>query len=187
MAFDWAKVDGYREDMTPEEKIALLASYVEPQTGEATRWKTQFDKVSSELAATKKQLKAKQTEEEQKDAERAEKEKEILEELNELRRERTVNQHKQSFMEQKYDSETAEAMAKAIADGDMEGMFKALKKGNEGMEQTIKTELLRSTPKPKTGDHDHEELSDGEALAKKIGGMRAAADKATNDVLSHYK
>lgn len=187
MAFDWAKVEGYREDMTPEEKIALLASYVEPQTDGAAKWKAQFDKASSELAAAKKQLKAKQTEEEQKEAERAENEKKVLDELNELRKERTVNQYKQSFMEQKYDAETAEAMAKAIADGDMSGMFKALKKGNEGMEQTIKTELLRGTPKPGGGDPDSEKLSDGEALAKKIGGMRAAADKATSDVLSHYK
>lgn len=187
MAFDWAKVEGYREDMTPEEKIELLASYVEPQTDGAAKWKAQFDKASSELAAAKKQLKAKQTEEEQKEAERAENEKKVLDELNELRKERTVNQYKQSFMEQKYDAETAETMAKAIADGDMSGMFKALKKGNEGMEQTIKTELLRGTPKPGSGDPDPEKLSDGEVLAKKIGGMRAAADKATSDVLSHYK
>lgn len=188
MAFDWTKVEGYREDMTPEEKIALLSSYEEPVPDKGgTNWKAQFDKASSELAAMKKQFKEKMSEDERKELERAENEKKMSDELAELKRERTVNQYTQSFMAQKYDAETAAAMAKAIADGDMDGMFEALKKGNDGMEQAIKTELLRNTPKPGGGEPDADKPSDGERLAKEIGGQRAAANKASNDILAHYK
>ena len=30
MAFDWNQLEGYKEDMTPEEKIALLENYDPP-------------------------------------------------------------------------------------------------------------------------------------------------------------
>ncbi len=188
MAFDWSRVEGYREDMTPEEKIELLSSYEEPAAKkDGTDWKAQFDKASSELSAMKKQFKAKMTEDERKEAERAEQEKKVLDELAELKRERTVNLYTQSFMQNKYDAETAAAMAKAIADGDMDSMFKALKKGNDSMEKAIKADLLRDTPKPSSGEADKAELSDSERLAKQIGGQRAAADKAASDVLARYK
>ena len=165
MAFDWTKVEGYREDMTPEEKIALLSSYEDPNA-DRPKLKAALDKTSSELAAMKKQLKEKMSEDERKELERAEVEKKMSDEMAELKRERTVNRYTQSFMAQKYDAETAAAMAKAIADGDMDGMFKALKKGNDGMEQAIKTELLRNTPKPGSGEPDADNPSDGERLAK---------------------
>jgi len=32
MAFDWTKVEGYREDMTAEERVALLENYKSPTT-----------------------------------------------------------------------------------------------------------------------------------------------------------
>ena len=31
MAFDWTKVEGYKEEMTPEEKLALLDNYNDPE------------------------------------------------------------------------------------------------------------------------------------------------------------
>ena len=92
MAFDWNQLEGYKEDMTPEEKIALLENYDPPAPkndpaptpnpapnpdptpapkGGATVSKAQFDKVASELAAVKKQLRGKMTEDEQKEYERS--------------------------------------------------------------------------------------------------------------------
>ena len=75
MAFDWTSIEGYREDMTADEKLALLDSYEAPKDNPAPPKdnpnpdpapapapskgmvsKAQFDKVSSELAAVKKHL-----------------------------------------------------------------------------------------------------------------------------------
>ena len=81
MAFDWTKVEGYREDMSADEKLALLDSYEArednpappkedpthaptpaPTPAKGMVSKAQFDKVSSELAAVKKQLRGKMSE-----------------------------------------------------------------------------------------------------------------------------
>ena len=76
MSFDWTKVEGYREDMTAEEKLSLLENMdtdpnpqpdPEPDPAptpskapsrEGMISKAQFDKVSKELAAAKRQLRA---------------------------------------------------------------------------------------------------------------------------------
>ena len=60
MAFDLTKLAGYREDMTADEKLALLEAYEAPvpDDAEAKKWKAQFDKTASELAAANKALKA---------------------------------------------------------------------------------------------------------------------------------
>jgi len=110
-----------------------------------------------------------------------------LDELAELRRERTIAQYRQSFMEQKYDAATADAMAKAIADGDIAGMFTALKKGNDALEQAIKTELLRTTPSPATGKEPAKQDAPGVTLAKEIGRQKAEANKAASDILARYR
>lgn len=83
MAFDWTKIEGYDESMSAEEKLTLLEKIEEPEP-EAKKEepapapkpigsqvsKQQYDKVSSELAALKKQLRSKMTEDEQREADR---------------------------------------------------------------------------------------------------------------------
>ena len=91
MAFDWTKVEGYKEDMSDAEKIALLANFNMPEPGIP---KATFDKVSSELAGVKKQLREKQTEEERKEAERLAADEATKTELETLRREKALNSHK---------------------------------------------------------------------------------------------
>ena len=66
MKIDLTKIEGYREDMTAEEKLALLDKYEAPgadYTGYIK--KDTFDKTASELAEAKRKLKEKQTEETQ--------------------------------------------------------------------------------------------------------------------------
>ena len=84
MAFDWTKIEGYREDMTAEEKLALLDNDPAPDPTPAPKpdpkpdpapkpgvvSKAAYDKVASELAAAKKQLRAKMTQDEQDEADR---------------------------------------------------------------------------------------------------------------------
>ena len=77
MAFDWTKVEGYSEDMTAEQKLELLNNLPDPEPANepevqipkgAMISKAQFDKVSSELASVKKQLRSRMTEDEAKEA-----------------------------------------------------------------------------------------------------------------------
>ena len=187
MAFDWTKIEGYREDMTDAEKIALLENFSMPDTTAGMIAKTQYDKVASELAAAKKQLKERMTEEERKEAERQAADAAVREELETLRRERAFEKHKASFLAQKYDAADAEAMAKALVDNDTDGLFKALTKANDAAEKNLRAELLKGTPPPPTGGKDESAgKSDAVKLAEQLGAADAQAIKAANDGLAHY-
>lgn len=185
MAFDWTKVDGYKEDMTNDEKVALLEKFTMPEPTEGFIAKTQFDKVSSELAAAKKQLKEKLTEDEQREADRLAAEKEMKDELEVLRKEKTVNAHKASFLAQGYDEKLADKAAKAMADGDMNTVFTVMKQHGEDREKALRAEILKGTPTPPAGE-DGDDKSDGEKLAERLGKEAAASNKAASDILAHY-
>ena len=186
MAFDWTKVEGYKADMTDAEKVALLEKFTMPEPTEGIIAKAQqFDKVSSELAAVKKQLKEKMTEDEQREAERLAAEKEMKEELDTLRKEKNVNAHKASFLAQGYDEKLADKAAKAMADGDMNTVFAMMKQHGEDREKALKAEILKGTPTPPAGEGG-DEKSDGEKLAERLGKEAAASNKAANDILAHY-
>ena len=186
MAFDWTKVEGYKADMTDAEKVALLEKFTMPEPTEGIIAKAQqFDKVSSELAAVKKQLKEKMTEDEQREAERLAVEKEMKEELDTLRKEKTVNPYKASFLAQGYDEKLADKAAKAMADGDMNTVFAMMKQHGEDREKALKAEILKGTPTPPAGEGG-DEKSDGEKLAERLGKEAAASNKAGNDILAHY-
>ena len=133
------------------------------------------------------------TEDEQREAERENANKALKDELDtanekiaSLERERALAKYQRSFMEQKYDADASAAMAKALVDGDTEGLLKALGKANEAIVQSAKTELLRNTPLPAAGDKGKEPASDSEVLAKQIGERRAATDKAATDIIAQY-
>ena len=186
MAFDWTKVEGYKADMTDAEKVALLEKFTMPEPTEGMIPKAQFDKVSSELAAAKKQLKDKMTEDEQREAERLAAEKEMKEELDTLRKEKTVNGHKASFLAQGFDEKLADKAAKAMADGDMTTVFSVMKQHGEDREKALKAEILKGTPTPPAGEGGDDGKSDSEKLAERLGKEAAASNKAANDILAHY-
>lgn len=196
MAIDWSKVEGYSEDMSAEDKLALL----EKQTGgipgepagdpdlkgaKGTVPKAQFDKVSSELAAVKKQLRTKMTEDEQAKADREAADQKVQEELESLRREKALSTHKASYLAMGYDEKTAEAAATAMVDGDNDALFAAMRKHSEATEKALRAEILKDTPKPPAGEPGDDE-SDGVKLAKRVAQTAAAADKTANDILSKY-
>lgn len=183
MAFDWSKVEGYRDDMTDAEKIALLKDFSMPDHVA----KSQFDKVASELSAAKKQLKERMTEEEQREAERQATDKALREELETLRRERALEKHKASFLAQKYSAEDAEEMAKALTDNDPDALFKALAKANVAAEKNLRAELMKGTPEPKSGGKESEASeSDAVKLAKQLNEADTKAAKAAQDGISYY-
>lgn len=173
MSIDWTTIEGYREDMTAEEKIALLETNeaaapaaepaaepkkepapAAPQKGYVS--KAQFDKVTSELAAAKKQLRSKMTEEEQREADRAASELAMKEELDTLRKEKMLSNYKASYLGLGCDEKLAEEAASAMADGDMDSVFATMKKHMANVEKELRAKILKETPVPPAGNNPDE-------------------------------
>lgn len=178
MAFDWNNVEGYREDMSADEKLALLENYEAPTlasepTPEPTPdpkpapapkptpepapkpgyiSKREFDKVSSQLADAKRQLRSKMSEEEAREADRQAEIAAREEELKSLRRDKTLSNHKASFMGLGLGEELATEAATMLADGDNDGLFDALKRYQVGYEKALRAKILAETPKPPAGN-----------------------------------
>ena len=174
MAFDWSKVEGYKEDMSADEKLALLDNY-DPQNDptpppkenpdpapapaptKGMVSKAQFDKVSSELAAVKKQLRGKMSEDEQRELDRQSERAEMETELNALRREKALSGYKASYLSQGYDEQLAEEAATAMVDGDMDTVFAVMKKHSVNAERAMRAKILKETPVPPAGDDPNDE------------------------------
>ena len=152
MAFDFTKLDGYKPEMSPEEKLALLDKY-EPDKPDLTGYiqKSTFDKTASELAEAKRQLKAKQTEEERKEAERLEAQQAIEKELAELRKDKAVSESKAKFLGLGYDEKLAAETAKALADGDMDKVFANQQIHIDNVKKAVAASALAGDPKPPAG------------------------------------
>lgn len=154
--FDWSQVKGYREDMTAEEKIALLSEDgALPEQG-PTVSKALFDKTSSELADAKKQLRAKQTDDEAKEAERQKEQAEMKAELESLRRDKALAGHKASFLALGYDEKLAARAAEAMTDGKTEDVFAAIGENLSALKQTLDRAALDGTPKPPASEGQQE-------------------------------
>lgn len=163
--FDWTKVEGYREDMTPDEKLALLDNYEpqepatppsEPEQQKAPATpvvsKKRFDEVASELAKVKKELKSRLTTDEAAELERRTRATEMEAELNELRHEKMVANHRASFLSQGYEDALAEEAANAMADGDTDKVFDVMKRHNANVEKSLRAKILKETSVPPAGD-----------------------------------
>lgn len=152
---DITKIEGYKEDMTAEEKLKLYESYdiAEPSYDGYIK-KDTFDKTASELASVKKQLKDRMSEDEVKEAERAQKDAEIMEELKTLRAEKLVSEMKARYLGLGYDEKLASDTAKAYAEGNIDAVFKNQKIFQENSKKAIEAELLANTPRPPVGDGD---------------------------------
>lgn len=202
MNIDWNTIEGYREDMSADEKLALLDNYDPPTPasekapdptpnpapapgGNANKpeaksptakpgyvSKRDFDKVASDLAAAKRQLRSKMSEEEQREADRQAEIAAREEELKSLRRDKTLSMHKASFMGLGLDESLATDAATSLADGDADGLFDAMKRYQIGYEKALRAKILAETPKPPLGnDPNGEEAKkqDAENLRRIFG------------------
>lgn len=179
MSFDWTKVAGYREDMTADEKLALLDKQEEenqpPAEPEPEKKpvkpsphmisKVQFDKVASELAKVKKELRARMTAEEQKEADRMANDEAVRLELEALRKEKTLNSYKASYLSQGYDERLAEDAATALADGDMDTVFSLMKKQAANTEKALRAKILKEIPVPPAGENPSADMEKKREMA----------------------
>lgn len=179
MSFDWTNVEGYREDMSADEKLALLDNYEAPKPTEPEQTMTEptsepkpapkqnteqtapksapkpgfiskreYDKLASDYAAAKRQLRSKMSEDEQREADRQAEIAAREEELKSLRREKTLSMHKASFMGLSLDEKLADEAATALVDNDSDALFDVLKRYQVGYEKSLRAKILAETPKP---------------------------------------
>ena len=169
---DISTIEGYAE-MTPEEKLAALEAIELPEP-DFTGWvkKDALDKVASEAAAYKKQLREKMTAEEEK-AEREAEERAALEaRVHELERERTIHGYMSAYQAMGYEDSLAKCTAEALVNGDMDTVFENQRSFAVAREKALRAEILKSTPRP-AGGSDHKVDYSG-----KIAEAQAARDFA---------
>ena len=116
--------------------------------------KATFDKKASEAAELGKKLRERMTEDEAKAAKAAEEQAAIMAELETLRHEKLVGTYVTAYMAMGYDEKLAKATAEAMAKGDTETVFKNQRLHLEDREKALKTELLKQTPAPASGNPD---------------------------------
>lgn len=146
--FDWTQVSGYREDMTAEERVALLENENALPEPPSTVDKKLYDKLSSDYAEAKRQLRSRQTEEEARAAEQEASRLAMEEELNTLRREKTLAGYRASFMSLGYAEEMAGQAAEALCDGKTDDVFALMRRCRENEEKAMRAKIMNETPVP---------------------------------------
>lgn len=145
------KIAGYSE-MTADEKLKAIEELEESQS-DLTGFieKKQFDRVASDLASLKKQLKEKMSEAELAEAERATKEAGIIEELENLRKEKSISETTARFLGLGYGEKLAKETAEAFISGENDKVFANQQQFLETQRKTWETEMLNKTPAPPAG------------------------------------
>lgn len=145
---DTSKIEGY-ENMTAEEKVQALESFsiADPDYSGYVK-KDVFDKTASELAQTKKDLRARMTEEEQAKAENEALLKQYKEQAETLQREKNIATSKAKFISIGYDDSLAQETAEALEKGDFATVFKNQQTVIENVRKIAKGEAMANTPAP---------------------------------------
>lgn len=160
MKIDITKLEGYRQDMTADEKLALIEKYDLPDpdfTGHVQ--KDVFDKKAKEAAEWKRKHDALLTEEERKEAARRETEEAIKGELEALRKEKAIADNRAQFLTLGYDEKLADETARAFADGDMKKVFDNQKLFVESVKKAERAAAMADNPKPPAGGGSSAELT----------------------------
>lgn len=192
---DTTTITGF-DTMTPEQKIEALLNFDIPERVDMSKYveKTVFDRKASEAAELSRKLNGKlsdderaQAEREREQAENAQKYTELENKYNAILKKSTIAEYAAKYLALGYEKSLAESTANAMVDGDMETVFKNAETHRTAMEQKIKSDLLKGTPHPggalgAGGKADSDEM----AQAKRIGKEKAAAYKATADVIKNY-
>jgi hypothetical protein len=158
MNIDISKIEGY-ENMTAEEKVKALEAFTIPDpdyTGYVK--KSRFDEVASELAASKKDLKARMSAEEVAKAEQeaaiAEQQKaqaDLQSKYDELLKKTEIADNKAKLIAIGYDEKLAEETATAMIEKDLATVIKNQQTVMASIQKKAKGEAMASTPTPDAG------------------------------------
>ena len=168
-----------------DELMAELAK----ERAEKAKLKNSFDTASSELAATKKQLRTKMTAEEQ-----IEEEKRLAEEakdakIQELESKFRTMDYSKRYMGIGMDEKTAESLSELTGElADADKFFSALGKfitaSNKAAEENYRQELIKNNPDINAGSGGDTKNSLAEERAVSIGKRTAGANE---DILKFYR
>ena len=145
------QIENY-ESMTPEEKVAALEAYEPDMSGWVA--KSVADKHASEAADYKKKWREAMSEDEAKKAQEAEEKQALIDRAEKAERELGVIGYEKAYLAMGYDAKLARASAEALANGDMESVFKNQQIHADTREKALRTELLKNTPPPAAGKND---------------------------------
>lgn len=186
---DTTQIEGF-DGMTAEQKLEAVLKLNIPESVDMSKFvsKEVFDKKASEAADLSKQLKAKMTDDEAKKAAAEESNKKILEELETLRKEKTISDFTAKYIALGYDKDLAIDTAKAMAEGDMDKVFKNGETHKTALEKKIKEDLMNKTPKPGgNGGNEHKAEDAAVGKAKEIMHNRHGGEKEYDTIMSKYK
>lgn len=179
------RIESAENTPSVDELMAELAK----ERAEKAKLKNSFDTASSELAATKKQLRTKMTAEEQ-----IEEEKRLADEAKDAKiqelesRFRTMDYSKR-YMGIGMDEKTAESLSELTGElVDADKFFSALGKfitaSNKAAEENYRQELIKSNPDINAGSGSDTKNSLAEERAVSIGKRTAGANE---DILKFYR
>ena len=145
-----------KETMTLEEAMTLLAK----ERAEKAKLKNSFDKASSDLAETKKQLRAKQTAEEQKEEAEREAAEEHAKYVKGLETELATIRATKRYMGLGMTEEFATETAKAEIEGDLEHVTENMRKHQEALLKAKEAEWIKSRPEVNAGNDEGDSKKD---------------------------
>lgn len=143
--------DKYKDGMTLAEVLALEVEEPKADTSGLIS-KEHFDKVASEAAAYKKQLRAQMSEAEAKAAEEAEKYAAIVAERDQLKAEKTIAENAKGLLAIGYSENLATEVATALYNGDSAAVIKAQAKFVDEQKKAVLAEAVKGTPVPPASD-----------------------------------
>lgn len=113
---------------------------------EVEKLKASLSKANSEAAEYKRQRNAEMDKSKLAEVERAEQEKAMRDELETLRKEKAVTDYTNKALEVGFEAEIAAQTANAMADGNMDAVFDALKAFVEATKTRLENEALNRQP-----------------------------------------
>ena len=188
MNIDTSTIAGFNS-MTAEQKVEALLKVEVPERADLSGYiqKSQFDKVSSELAEAKKTIKSKMTEDEAAKAQADADRKALEDKYTELLRKSTIAEHTARFIAMPgYDEKLARETAEALFDGNMDKVFENQQKANAAYEKKLRAEMVKQDPKPDGAGGDDRKKDTAVEFARNLGKQRADALKSANEGLKHY-
>lgn len=182
--------DAYKDGMTLEEVTEALKGVEMPkdQNAEIERLKDTISKSNSEAAEWKKKYKDTLDDAARKKSDEDENVRKLQEEIEGLKRERTINGYKASYIGMGYSQEDAGKIAELLTDGKMDDVIAMQKKHQEAMAEQIKKDLLKNTGRPGGGtDPDRDDGQDDNVkLAQDMAKARATSLKQGADIINQY-
>ena len=177
MNIDVSTIPGYAE-MTAEEKVKALESFELPKAdnAETDKLKQAVSKANAEAAEWKRKHNALLSDDEKKRQESQEAFEKMEQELNALRKEKVIAEHKAKFLSLGYDEDLAVETASALAEGDMTKVFTNMAAFQETHDKAVLAKNLQSTPVPPAGTATVDTKS---AYAKKLAEAQARGDMAS--------